>query len=714
MIRKLLIASLLCSISATNAQAAISQKDSIAAQTYYEKAEYYSKNNQYSTAIDSLKKGLRLNPYANNLRVSLINNYLLRATYYNNTSKEYMKAMNDLRSALFYLEYYGLKLTDQSAIKAIADNTNNLNILYKQTQIAPNLKNRYQIAKNLRSDGEFAASAYEFIQAADEKSLQVDSFTQIGDLFAILGNNQQAVDYYQKAINLNGNNAQTHLKLAKAYDVLCEAELANKEYNYTLDVSQNDQALLLELESIWIKKIGLNANNAEAHSNLGAVYQKLGDFPKALQEYSKAKALNPKNLTTRFNIGTLYQTQKEYQLAINAYDEVLQFEPQNESARYFKAMCLSELKQYSKATDELRKLLEIKPNDSEIRTLMLENMSKVATPEEMLKNYATAIKNGPVDGSIYYSYAYLLHQSNRIDEAISNYKQALNLNAGGTDVYINLAQAYKQKKDFANASKIISLGLAKYPNNNDLLTYDNELKSDSATEKLIAGSELYKQGQFKEAISQYEQIEPKTAEVYLNMGSCYQAMNNDAKAIEYYKLAMIKEPNDADTALYLGQAYLNLEDWDNAKSYLGKSLSLNKENKLVKDLYMYVIEQQEQTVLQKALDAYSQGQYTNALGILNNLISQNKNNAYAYYYKGMVFDAQKKYSLAVIEYKKMLSLSNSIPEGYYAIAVDLEYLKQYSEALSNYKKYLSVVNEENEYTRYARSRVQELNKYENQ
>ena len=48
----------------------------------FEKAEYYSKNNQYSTAIESLKKGLRLNPYANNIRIGLINNYLLRATYF--------------------------------------------------------------------------------------------------------------------------------------------------------------------------------------------------------------------------------------------------------------------------------------------------------------------------------------------------------------------------------------------------------------------------------------------------------------------------------------------------------------------------------------------------------------------------------------------------------------------------------------------------------
>ena len=708
MLKKLLIASLLCSFTTANALAAISNQESLAAQTYYEKAEYYTKNNQYSTAIESLKKGLRLNPYANNIRISLINNYLLRATYYNNTSKEYIKAMNDLRSALFYLKHYGLKLTDDSAQKAISDNTNNLNQLYRQTQIAPNLKNRYQIAKNLRAEGEFAASAYEFIQATEEYDLQENCFIQLGEIYSIMGNNQQAADYLKKALNINNKNASTHLKLAKAYDALGESELANKEYNYTLSVAENDKSLMLELESIWIKKIGLNANNAEAHTNLGAVYQKLGDYPKALQEYSKAKALNPKNLTTRFNIGTLYQIQKEYQLAINAYDEVLQFDPKNESARYYKAICLSEMKQFAKATDEFRKLLELKPNDVEVRTLMLENMSKVASPSEMLNNYATASKNGPVDGSIFYNYAYLLHKENRLDEAIENYNQAIALNAGTTDAYINLAQAYKQKKDFLNAAKIVSAGLKKYPNNDSLLKYSEELKADSTTEKLIAGSDLYKQGKFQEAIAQYQLIEPKTAETYLNIGSCYQAMSEDAKAIEYYKQAMIKDSSNSDIALYLGQAYLNLEDWTNAKSYLGKAVSLNQNNKLAKDLYNYVIEQQEQTVLQRALDFYSKGQYTNALSTLNNLISQNANNAFAYYYRGMIYDAQKRYSAAISEYKKSLTISNAIPEIYYALAVDFEYLNQPQDALLNYKKYLEVATEENEYTRYSQSRVQEL------
>jgi len=713
MYKKVLAAAIMCSLSILPAFCDISQKDAIAAQSYYEKADQYSKNSQYSSAISELKKGLRLNPYDNNIRIGLINNHLLRATYYNNKSREYTKAMNDLRAALFYLKYYGLRLTDESAAKAIRDNEGNLNYLYRQTQIATNLKNRYQIAKNLKKDGEFAASAYEFIQASAENSIKEDCFSQTGDLFAILGNHQQSADYYKKALTINSKNAANHLKLAKAYDALGEVNLANSEYNYTLSEAENNQQLMLELESIWVKKIGINPNDAEAHTNLGAVYQKLGDYPKALQEYSKAKALNPKNLTTRFNIGTLYQSQQEYNLAIGAYDEVLQFNPQDTAARYYKAGCLTELKEFDKAAEEYRKILAIEPNNAEAKNLMLEAMSKISSPEEMLSHYAKAAQSGPVDANTTYNYAYQLHKANRLDEAISNYSKAIALDPKNPDAYINLAQAYKQKNDFTNASKTIQDGLAQNPNNAELKKYETELKADNAAAKSITGADLFKEGRYAEAIAQYQAIEPKTADVYINIGSCYQAMNEDKKAVEFYKLAMSKEPNNADIAFYLGQAYVNIEDWANAKSYLAKARTLKPDDSNVKELYNYVVDQQDQVALERALDLYSKGDYANALAVLNNILSQNKNNAFAYYYRGMIYDAQKKYAAALAEYQKAVSLSNAIPEAYYSLALDMDYLNRHKEAYANYQKYLSMAQSDNEYTQYAKNRMQELKEYAN-
>ena len=709
MLKKVLVSAMLLSLCTAPVFFDVLQKDMEAAYAYYEQAEKFSKNSQYSSAIGELKKGLQLNPYDSSIRIALINNYLLRATYYNNKSHEYLKAMNDIRSTLFYLKYYGTPLNDPTAQKAIEDAQSNLDYLYRQTQIAMNLKNRYQIAKNLKRDGDFSASAYEFIQASDEPSVAEDAYIQTGDLLTIMGNQQIASDYYKKALKKNPNNASTHLKLAKAYDSLGEINLANTEYNYTLSKVGNNRALLLELESIWVKKIGNKPNDAESHTNLGAVYQKLGDDAKALMEYEKSKTLNPKNAITRFNIATLYQGKKDYNNAISAYDEVLQLEPGNKDARFYKAQCYSELKQFEKAVEEYKKVLALDPQNTQAKNLMLQAMSHVSSPEEMLDNLAQATTSGPVDANTIYNYAYELHKANKLDQAIVNYQKAISMDPKIADAYINMAQAYRQINDFESASRTISNGLAKLPDNEELKKYSQEIKSDIKELSLASGSELFKQGNYNEAIAKYLSIEQKTADVYTNIGACYQALNDDKKAIDYYKLALAKEPNNGDIAFYLGQSYSNLEDWTNARSYLAKARTLKPENNNIKELYNYVVDQQDQIALDRALDMYSKGDYTNALAVLNNVLSQNKSNAFAYYYRGLIFDAQKKYELALNEYVKTVGASHDgIPEAYYSMALDYDYLGKKKEAYLNYQKYLSLASADNEYTKYAKSRMNEI------
>ena len=76
---------------------------------YYNSAQSYLAQGQYSSAIVDFRKALRINYLDNSARIGLINSYLARATYYANQEKNYEKAANDFRSALFYLRMYPSK-----------------------------------------------------------------------------------------------------------------------------------------------------------------------------------------------------------------------------------------------------------------------------------------------------------------------------------------------------------------------------------------------------------------------------------------------------------------------------------------------------------------------------------------------------------------------------------------------------------------------------
>ena len=73
---------------------------------HYNAGQEFLNQSQYSSAIVSFKKALRINYLDNSARIGIVNSYLARATYYANQEKNYEKAANDFRSAIFYLKIY--------------------------------------------------------------------------------------------------------------------------------------------------------------------------------------------------------------------------------------------------------------------------------------------------------------------------------------------------------------------------------------------------------------------------------------------------------------------------------------------------------------------------------------------------------------------------------------------------------------------------------
>jgi cysteine synthase A len=61
---------------------------------YYNNAVKFLKSNQYTNAIDEFRKALRENPADKSSKIQLVNAYILRAQYYNNTAKEILEQLD--------------------------------------------------------------------------------------------------------------------------------------------------------------------------------------------------------------------------------------------------------------------------------------------------------------------------------------------------------------------------------------------------------------------------------------------------------------------------------------------------------------------------------------------------------------------------------------------------------------------------------------------
>lgn len=152
------------------------------------------------------------------------------------------------------------------------------------------------------------------------------------------GRFEQAVESYQKAIELNP-------QYAEAYHELGYALFKLGKYNESLEAS--------------VKATKLRPKNAETYRNLGDTYKALNQIDKACESYTKAKNLAPKHFQTVTKLANCFVQQGDSSAAINTYNDSLKVQPNNAVAHYELGKLYNSLGRSEEAMDEYTKLLTL-------------------------------------------------------------------------------------------------------------------------------------------------------------------------------------------------------------------------------------------------------------------------------------------------------------------------------------------------------------------
>ena len=198
----------------------------------------------------------------------------------------------------------------------------------------------------------------------------------------------------------------------------------------------------------------------------------------------------------------------------------------------------------------------------------------------------------------------------------------------------------------------------------------------------------------------------------LGVASAYQNLGETEKAIEYYKQALSLSPANSDIAYYIAALYADKADTANAKAFAQKAITLNKTNKQAQELLESLNAQIASQDLEKAISLFDAEKYTDSLALLNKILTSEPNDAYALYYRGMIYDTQKKYNLAIADYKKAIGINPDLTIVNYLIGVDYDMLEQYKNALSHYKAFTNTYSENDDFFKYAQTRLGELKQYD--
>lgn len=120
------------------------------------------------------------------------------------------------------------------------------------------------------------------------------------------GENQEALERFSRAINLNPRMASAYVNQGSVYEYTGEHDDAIRSYTRAIELEPNATA---------------------AYGNRANAYSAKGDYSRAIQDHNKAIALAPSSAAHHSDRGTTYKDMGEYDLAIQDYDKAIELEP---------------------------------------------------------------------------------------------------------------------------------------------------------------------------------------------------------------------------------------------------------------------------------------------------------------------------------------------------------------------------------------------------
>jgi tetratricopeptide (TPR) repeat protein len=231
-------------------------------------------------------------------------------------------------------------------------------------------------------------------------------FSSLGDLLVSAERYKDALDCYQKALNLDQGNASTFFGQGLALGKLEREEEALESFEKATDLDR-------ESVNAWL--------------NRGAALNNLERYEEALESYKKALDLDPKSVNAWVIRGDILIDLERYQEALTACDRAFEIDYKNYKALNTQALTLSLLKNFEKAITAIDEAINLKPQEVLLRANRGIILARYGRYTEALADCEQAIKQDPKHESGYYGKACCYALQGDIGQAIDNLQKAIDI-----------------------------------------------------------------------------------------------------------------------------------------------------------------------------------------------------------------------------------------------------------------------------------------------
>ncbi len=423
----------------------------------------------------------------------------------------------------------------------------------------------YKEKKNEAALQEFTAARQAFNAAHKDGPEDANILFWVGFINLQMQRYSDAVEPLEQAIQISPKSADAHLNLGNVYDGLKRYDDAVREFKKVIDLQATT---------------ALSVKQADPWYNLGSVYYKQNRMPESIAAYQKAALISPKDPYILDGLGFVLLETADTRGAISAYEKATKLQPDNASFQFNLALAwLNQAKKsLTKAAGDnartnalapLGRAVQLAPTSFQYHETYGETLYDLGRDNEALLQFEKATQLDPKQYNPVYNAGLAYSRTNQMPKAVEAFTKALTLKPDNTAAMHGLAIAQSKSNQFDEAAKSY--------------THLTELNPDDLTAWINLAYCLRAKGDTEAEVNALEEAlkhgtDPvKTAMVRRSLAAFYYKKGDDdslKRAQDEFERSLKDAPDNPDALNGLGLLAQKQKKYDDAIRYFKQAVAI--------------------------------------------------------------------------------------------------------------------------------------------
>ncbi len=384
-----------------------------------------------------------------------------------------------------------------------------------------------------------------------------DTRLRIGDSYYALGDYDNAIAYYEKAIGAEPGGDYAMYQIANSY--------YRDEQTYEAVTTFRR----------FLRIYPYSRLREQAQYNISYIYLNTGNYSQAVEEFRTVINKYPNTswaARSQYNIGDAYYNAGDYEQAIEAYREVMEKYPRSD----FIIEAVNGIQYAQMSAGEGDSSSDV------LEEFLAENPQATTADRLRFRQAENMMQSGDYNGAI---------------EEFRQYIRITNNNDLLPDAYFNLADAFEQTGKLDEAKEQYQT-----------IVNDHPGSERAAPSYAALGRIAYERGNYEESYSYYEQILNSNRlqlEALVGMGNAQLAMGNLNQAEEQFEKSLERNNNHDPSRVGLGRIELERENFDGAEDILNLVAKSNTTETGAEAQYLLGVSEQLSGNCKEAIKVFS-------------------------------------------------------------------------------------------------------------